>query len=55
MAKATPSTPAFDFELVVIHQFGANERGTRIADPEQIAAVLAGENAHHCHKVAKPQ
>ncbi|WP_416052755.1 hypothetical protein [Cupriavidus basilensis] len=52
---ANKDAPTFDFELVVIHAFGDYERGTRISDPATIAAVMAGDNAHHCHKVAKPQ
>jgi len=51
--KDAAPAPTFDFELVVIHQFGFIERGTRISDPAQIAEILAGENAHHCHKVGK--
>lgn len=47
MAKAAP-----DFHLVVIHPFGDYQRGDRITDPAIIAAVMEGENAHHCHKVA---
>lgn len=52
MAK-TQDAPTFDFDLVVIHQFGFVERGTRVTDAAAIAEILAGENAHHCHKVAK--
>lgn len=55
MGKTTANAPAFDFDLVVIHQFGFIERGTRITDPAQIAEILDGENAHHCHKVAKAE
>jgi len=50
--KIEVQAAAAPFHLVVIHQFGFNERGTRIADPVQIAEILAGENAHCCHKVA---
>jgi hypothetical protein len=53
MAKA--QAPQFGFELVVIHPFGDHERGTRISEPDVIKAVLEGDNAHHCNKVAKPQ
>jgi hypothetical protein len=52
MAKAKDAQ-TFDFDLVVIHQFGFVERGTRVTDAAQIAEILDGENAHHCHKVAK--
>lgn len=41
-----------DFALVVIHPFGDYERGARIDDAEEVAKVLAGENAHHCVRVA---
>lgn len=51
MAKVKDA-PANEFDLVVIHQFGFTERGTRITDPDEIKAILEGENRHHCHKVA---
>lgn len=41
-----------DFDLVVINQFGFVERGTRITDPDEIKAILEGDNRHHVHKVA---
>lgn len=50
MAK-TDAAPN-EFDLVVIHQFGFIERGTRITDPAQIKEILEGENRHHVHKVA---
>jgi len=40
------------FHLVVIHPFGTFEKGERITDGDKIADVNAGENAHHCNKVA---
>lgn len=42
---------ASDHHLVVVHPFGSHNRGDAITDPAEIAAVLAGENAHHCRKV----
>ncbi|WP_157376185.1 hypothetical protein [Burkholderia ubonensis] len=53
MAEKKAAAPSFDFELVVIHQFGFNERGKRIADPQEIAEVIGTENERFCHKVAK--
>ncbi|HEF4742806.1 hypothetical protein KTE60_11640 [Burkholderia multivorans] len=53
MAEKKAAAPSFDFDLVVIHQFGFNTRGTRITDPQEIAAILDSENERHCHKVAK--
>lgn len=44
-----PAAPAI--ALVVIHPFGDYQRGDRITDAAAIAAVLAGENAHHCNKI----
>lgn len=41
---------SLDYVLVVIHPFADYQRGDRITDPAQIAAVMAGENAHHCVK-----
>ncbi len=40
------------FHLVVIHPFGTFQKGERISDGDKIADVMAGENAHHCNKVA---
>ncbi|WP_175969625.1 hypothetical protein [Burkholderia sp. BCC0322] len=53
MSDKKAPAPSFDFELVVIHQFGFNERGKRIADPQEIASVIGTENERFCHKVAK--
>lgn len=33
------------FHLVVVRPFGAYEKGAVITDPDEVAAVLAGENA----------
>jgi len=41
-----------EFALTVIHPFGDYRRGDLIDSADAIAAVLAGENVHHCHKVA---
>lgn len=41
-----------DFALVVIHPFGDYERGAPINDADEIARVLASENASHVNKVA---
>lgn len=41
-----------NFHLVVIHDFGDYTRGTRIEDADEIARILASENAQHCNKVA---
>lgn len=49
--KDTPAPLAYI--LVVIHPFGTYSRGDSITDPADIAAVLAGPNAHHCNRVAK--
>ncbi len=53
-APALPAVPAAApaFVLVVVHPFGDYQRGDRIADPAEVDAVLASENAHHCNKVA---
>ena len=45
------TTPAFT--LVVIHPFGQYRRGDAITDATEVAAVMAGENAHHVNRVAK--
>lgn len=52
MAKNTQTQDAPAFVLVVVHPFADYKRGDRIEDPAVIASVLAGENAHHCNKVA---
>ncbi|WP_234775177.1 hypothetical protein [Paraburkholderia tropica] len=54
----TPDTPASTqtapaFTLVVIHPFGERRRGDAITDADEIAEVMAGENAHHVNRVAK--
>lgn len=41
-----------DFVLVVVHPFGDYERGARIESADDIAKVLAGENAGHVVRVA---
>lgn len=46
---AAPAKP--DHHLVVVHPFGEYRRGDAIADADEIATVLAGENAHHCRKI----
>lgn len=40
--------------LTVIHPFGDYARGHRIKDPDVIAEILAGENAHHTVKSNVP-
>lgn len=50
MAKTDTATPAY--HLVVVLPFGDYQRGDRITDAGKVAEILAGENAHHCHKVA---
>ena len=40
------STPVPDFVLVVIHPFADYQKGQRIEQAEDIAAVLGGECAH---------
>ncbi len=53
MATSKPDAPsAPTFHLVVIHDFGDYARGARVTDPDEIKRILAGENAHHCNKVA---
>lgn len=47
--KDAAQTP--DHHLVVVHPFGDYRRGDAITAPAEIAAVLAGENAHHCRKI----
>jgi hypothetical protein len=48
--SAAPEAPAF--HLIVIHPFGAYGKGARISDAAEIAAVLAGENAGACNRIA---
>lgn len=38
--------------LIVSNPFGGRDRGDRITDPDEIAAVLAGEHAHHVIQTA---
>jgi hypothetical protein len=38
--------------LIVIHPFGPYVRGDLITDAAEIAAVQAGENAHHTGRVS---
>jgi hypothetical protein len=51
MASSMPAAPAYT--LIVIHPFGAYNKGDAITDPETVAAILAGKNAHHVNKVAQ--
>jgi hypothetical protein len=51
-ATPTASDAPPTFKLIVIHPFAKYRRGTEIADASAIATVLAGENAHHCVRVA---
>jgi hypothetical protein len=37
--------------LVVTNPFGGREKGSKITDPSEIAAVLAGENAQNVVQV----
>jgi hypothetical protein len=37
--------------LIVIHPFGTYNKGARIEDAKEIAAVLAGENAGSCNRI----
>lgn len=50
MANPTPL-----HDLVVVHAFGAHQRGDRITDDAEIQAVLAGENARSVHRVLREQ
>ncbi|AJG19069.1 hypothetical protein [Cupriavidus basilensis] len=40
-----------DFHLVVVHPFGSYSRGAALTGADEIATILAGENAHHCRRV----
>ena len=58
--NSTPASPDEEtavaelaYTLVVIHPFGKYRRGDPITDPTTIAKVAAGDNAHHCNRVAK--
>jgi len=37
--------------LIVIHPFGNYAKGARIEDANEIATVLAGENAASCNRI----
>jgi hypothetical protein len=52
MAKQDDAA-TFDYELVVLHQFGFTERGTRINDAAEIQKVIDEGHADKCVKVAK--
>jgi len=52
--SAGTSTPTQPYNLVVIQPFGDYNRGDAITADADIAAVLAGENANHVNRVAKP-
>ena len=41
------------FHLIVIHPFGTYGKGAHIADAAEIEAVLAGENAGACNRIAE--
>lgn len=45
---------AFPYDLVVVHDFYPYKRGDKIADEGECEAVMAGDNAHHVHRVQKP-
>ncbi len=49
--KSAQSNP---YHLVVIHPFDTYQRGAVISDPDDVADVLAGENAHHVNKIKAP-
>jgi hypothetical protein len=48
---ATDKQNTLGYYLVVRHAFGSYRKGDAIRDPDEIAAVLAGENASSVHKV----
>lgn len=48
--SGTAAAPTF--HLVVVHPFAKYRRGVQITEAAAIATVLAGENAHHCNRVA---
>ncbi|MDE1179497.1 hypothetical protein [Paraburkholderia sp.] len=52
-SASSGSLTPYAFTLVVVHAFGDYSRGDPIADDATIATVMAGENAHHCIRVAK--
>ena len=45
------ATNTLGYYLVVRHAFGDYRKGDAIRDMDEIAAVLAGENASSVHKV----
>lgn len=47
VVKAKP-----DYALVVIHPFGDYQRGQKVTDADEIDAINASDNRHHCNKVA---
>jgi hypothetical protein len=49
-AANVQTAPAF--HLVVVHPFGQYEKGAHISAADEVADVLAGENAHCCNRVA---
>jgi hypothetical protein len=48
----TQTTTATGFHLVVVHPFGTYSKGAHITDAAEIDAVLAGENAGACNRIA---
>lgn len=50
-AVATAVTTDPEHHLIVIHPFGTYSKGMRIDDANEIATVLAGENAGSCNRV----
>lgn len=51
-SDTTTTQAAPEFHLIVIHPFGAYGKGAHITDAAEIAAVLAGENAGSCNRIA---
>lgn len=49
--SAPVAAPAPEHHFVVIHPFGEYRRGDVINHPDAIAALKAGENAHHCRRI----
>jgi hypothetical protein len=47
---AEPSN-ALGYHLVVRHAFGTYRKGYAIYDEKEMAAVMAGDNAHSVHRV----
>lgn len=48
-APVVPAKP--DFFLVVTHEFGDYQKGDKITDADEIAAVSAGENHRSVRRV----